>query len=70
MEIDITDKAKDDLMFWKKSGNTSIQHKISKLIDSILQSPYEGLRKPEPLNYELSGTWSRRSSYMRLMKTG
>ena len=60
MEISITDKAKEDLKFWKKSGNTSIQQKISKLIQSVSTTPYEGLGKPERLKYELTGTWSRR----------
>ena len=60
MEIDLTAKAKEDLSFWKKSGNQSVQSKISKLIGSTMVTPYEGLGKPEPLKYELSGTWSRR----------
>ena len=60
MEISITNKAKEDLLFWKKSGNSAIQKKISKLIDSVCKTPFEGLGKPEPLKYELTGTWSRR----------
>ena len=60
MEINITEKAREDLKFWKKSGNISIQQKISKLIESTTITPYEGLGKPEPLKYELTGTWSRR----------
>ncbi len=60
MEIDFSAKAKEDLGFWKKSGNQSIQGKISKLIVSILETPYVGLGKPEPLKHELHGTWSRR----------
>jgi toxin YoeB len=60
MELALTDKAKDDLKYWKKSGNTSVQIKISQLINSILATPYEGAGRPEPLKYELSGTWSRR----------
>lgn len=60
MEIVITHKAKEDLAYWEKSGNTSIQNKISKLIESIIATPFAGLGKPEPLKHELSGTWSRR----------
>lgn len=60
MEISITDKAREDLKFWKKSGNTTIQEKISKLIESISDTPYEGIGKPEPLKHQLTGTWSRR----------
>ncbi len=30
------------------------------MIEAITQNPYEGIGNPEPLKYELSGTWSRR----------
>ena len=60
MEVSITNKAKEDLAYWKKSGNTRVQQKISKLISAILATPFEGLGKPEPLKYELAGAWSRR----------
>ncbi len=58
MEIIFAPKAVDDLIFWKKSGNKVIQSKIKQLI--IQQDPYHGIGKPEPLKYELSGSWSRR----------
>lgn len=60
MEIDFTDDAKNDLAFWIKSGNKSIQKKINELIISISQSPYSGVGKPEALKHGLSGLWSRR----------
>ncbi len=60
MELVITDKAKEDLRYWKKSGNLPIQKKISQILESIQKTPFEGQGKPEPLKYELSGTWSRR----------
>jgi toxin YoeB len=60
MEIIFSNKAKSDLLFWQKSGNKIILKKISQLIRSIQISPYEGIGKPEPLKYNLSGTWSRR----------
>jgi len=34
--------------------------KIIDLIKNILESPFEGLGKPEPLKFELAGSWSRR----------
>ena len=37
-----------------------LQNKISKLIKSIEETPYEGLGKPEGLKYHHSGKWSRR----------
>lgn len=60
MEIEFTGKALDDIAFWKESGNKNIQKRISKLIVSILMTPYSGIGKPEPLKYELTGYWSRR----------
>ena len=60
MEIVFSPTAIDDLGFWVKSGNKAILKKISRLIEAILQNPYQGVGNPEPLKYNLSGTWSRR----------
>ena len=62
MEIVYLATAQKDLAFWRKSGNSAIQRKISSIIESIEQTPFSGLGKPEPLKYELSGKWSRRIS--------
>jgi toxin YoeB len=63
MEIVYAPKAIKDLEFWKKSGNKSIQNKIQQIIDSIQETPFEGIGKPEPLKHNLSGKWSRRISH-------
>lgn len=34
--------------------------KIINLIEAVMKSPFEGIGKPEPLKFELSGCWSRR----------
>lgn len=60
MEIEFTETALRDLDFWKRSGNKVIQKKISTLLSSIQQDPYQGIGKPEPLKHQLSGYWSRR----------
>lgn len=62
MEIKIIylPRAQADLVYWKKSGNVGIQQRISKLIQSIVETPYEGIGKPEPLKYDYAGWWSRR----------
>lgn len=62
MEIKLLEDADDDLAFWIKSGNKSIQKKINELITSISQTPYSGIGKPEALRHEFSGLWSRRIS--------
>lgn len=59
MEVIYSPKAINDLLFWKKSGNSQIQKKIEQLIIAIQENPFKGIGKPEPLKYELSG-WSRR----------
>ena len=59
MEVIYKSKALDDIKFWKKSGQKTIQSKISGLIDEIIKHPYTGLGKPEALKYQLSGLWSR-----------
>lgn len=60
MEVDYSDKALEDIRFWKRSGNKEIQKKISTLISAIETNPYSGIGKPEALKYRLQGKWSRR----------
>ncbi len=60
MEIIFLPQAIEDLIFWKKSGNTQAQNKITLLLKSILENPYEGIGTPEALKHELTGKWSRR----------
>lgn len=62
MEIKVVylPRAQADLLYWKKSGNKSIQQRISKLVQSISETPFEGIGKPEPLKYDYTGWWSRR----------
>lgn len=60
MDVIFTPEAIQDLDYWRRSGNRAVQAKISSLIKSICQTPFEGVGKPEPLKYELTGKWSRR----------
>jgi toxin YoeB len=60
MEIIYNQKALDDLEFWKQSGNTKIQKKISELVEAIEINPFTGIGKPEALKFQLAGKWSRR----------
>lgn len=60
MEIEYTLQAEEDLDFWKKANNVAVLKRIRKLIEAILQDPYQGIGKPEALRYNLSGCWSRR----------
>ena len=60
MEIEFSPKAIKDLEFWRKSGNKTIQTKIELILSSIVETPFDGIGKPEPLKHELKGKWSRR----------
>ena len=60
MEIVYLPQALDDLKFWRKSGNKAAQKRITELLESIEQTPFEGIGKPELLKYDLAGKWSRR----------
>ncbi len=60
MEIAYTKKAKEDIAFWKNSGNKKIMLKISNLLTATAENPFEGIGKPEPLKHQLAGIWSRR----------
>lgn len=58
--IDFSDRAKQHLAFFKKTGDRAMMKKIFKLIQDIEKTPFEGIGKPEALKYDLSGYWSRR----------
>jgi len=60
MEIEFTQRAFKDLQDWKKSGKKKIIERITELTASILETPFTGIGKPEPLKYQYSGKWSRR----------
>ena len=60
MEIIYSEEAQKDIVYWKKSGNKTIQKKITQLLNAIEETPFDGLGKPEALRYNLSGLWSRR----------
>ena len=60
MEIEYAVKALQDIDFWKKSGKTIIQKKISDLIEDIEKTPFTGIGKPEGLKHNYTGYWSRR----------
>ena len=60
MEIVLLPQAQKDRDYWKKSGNKAIMERISALLKDIIEHPYTGKGKPEPLKYDLAGKWSRR----------
>ena len=59
MNIIISPEADDDYE-WFVKNNRKLAFRIVKIINSIKQTPFYGIGKPEPLKHNLSGLWSRR----------
>lgn len=59
MKLIFTPIAQEHWEFWKKT-NPKIAKRIKVLLADIMDHPYTGIGKPEPLKYELAGKWSRR----------
>ena len=59
MRIIFSENGWEDYISWQYVGK-KIVSKINELIKSISRTPFEGIGKPEPLKFELTGTWSRR----------
>jgi toxin YoeB len=47
MEIVYTFEAKEDIDYWKKTGNSARLKKIRSLLENILETPFEGIGKPD-----------------------
>jgi len=58
--LDFTDKAKEDIAEHKRAGNKALLNKLLVLLEELAEHPFTGTGKPEPLKYNLTGTWSRR----------
>jgi toxin YoeB len=59
MRVVFSKNAWDDYTSWLQTDKKMII-KINNLIHDIQRTPFEGLGKPEPLKFDLSGFWSRR----------
>lgn len=57
--ISWTDDAWDDYVYWQTQDKKTLR-RINALIKDCKRSPFDGIGKPEPLKYNLSGYWSRR----------
>lgn len=44
---------------WNKVDPATAK-RIKRLLQDILEHPYSGIGKPEPLKFDLAGKWSRR----------
>ena len=62
MKIIWDDEAWKEYVEWQ-TIDRKIVKKINELIKDIQRNGNEGIGKPEPLQHELSGYWSRRIDY-------
>lgn len=56
-----TADAWDDYLYWQHQDKKTLK-RINTLIKDILRNPFEGIGKPEPLQWDFAGAWSRRIS--------
>lgn len=53
------DDAWEDYLWWQ-SSDRSVVKRINRLLRDVQRGGHEGIGKPEPLRFQLSGYWSRR----------
>jgi toxin YoeB len=49
----------EDYLYWQTQDKKTLK-RINELIKAIRRDPYKGIGKPEPLQGDFSGCWSRR----------
>ena len=59
MRLVFAESAWQDYLFWQKQDRRMVE-RINTLIRETQREPFAGIGKPEPLNGDLSGFWSRR----------
>lgn len=57
--LEFTSNAWEEYVSWQTEDKKTLK-RINKLIDAILRDPFDGIGKPEPLKFYLTGAWSRR----------
>ena len=50
---------REDLRYWVETDRSTAL-RVFQLVEAVLQNPFIGIGKPEPLKYMLAGAWSRR----------
>ncbi|MDD4747359.1 MAG: Txe/YoeB family addiction module toxin [Salinivirgaceae bacterium] len=58
--LELSTRARNELLLHYKSGNKITIRRIEKILEELPEHPFTGLGNPEPLKYQLTGTWSRR----------
>ncbi len=58
--LEISSKARKELLFHYKSGNKSVIRRIEQIFLELSNTPYKGIGSPEALKYNMDGYWSCR----------
>lgn len=58
--LKFSSEALDNIAYFKKLGDKSIQKKIDRLLQELEEHPQTGSGQVEQLRYDLTGFWSRR----------
>ncbi len=59
MKIIWFEEAWEDYVYWQTQDKKTVK-RINQLIQDSTRNGYGGVGKPEPLKWDLSGTWSKR----------
>jgi toxin YoeB len=59
LKIIFSESAWEDYLYWQQADKRVLK-RTNELIQAIQRDPFQGIGKPEPLKYGLSGYWSRR----------
>lgn len=59
MKFVFTELSWEDYLYWQKNDKQKMK-RINELLKDIYRTPFEGIRKPEPLKFNYAGLWSRR----------
>lgn len=58
-DVVIADAFRDDLRYWAENDRKLLLRLLD-MMEAIVRDPFSGIGKPEPLKYEIAGSWSRR----------
>ena len=59
MKVLFTKPAQKDFSYWEQNHPAKAE-RIRILLKAIIEKPFDGIGKPEPLKFNLQGLWSRR----------
>jgi len=59
VKISFLEDAWHDYLYWQTQDRKTLK-RINQIIKDIQRNPFDGIGKPEPLKFDLSGLWSRR----------